>query len=381
MNARHHIRTSCAAILVTVCLVFGSPLSALAAAIPPPPVKVPSSVILTMDGTVVWSRKPSARRRVASTIKLLNALVVRDVADLDTTVTVPRQASAIDNGDVGLRTGQKLTIRRLLEMMLIASANDAAEAIAVRVAGSEKAYVALMNAKAKSLGLANTHATDPHGLGKRETSTAADLTVLARRVMADPVLRAIVRKRSVVVPRPGHKTRTYRSTDLLLGRYAGIEGVKTGFTNPAGYCFIGAAKRGGVELMGVVLGATSNAGRFSEMRKLLDWGFAHVHAKTLVSRDVTMGVVPVDGGSASSVTVHAADAVTRALLDGTALDTTVSLSPTVTAPVSAGQRLGTVEVGRRGATLAVVPLLADADVAAQAPELPYAPGAWLAVWP
>lgn len=347
------------ALLLAASVSMPAPVTALAACAPPP-VKVPSSILMTMDGTVLWSRNPNAHRRVASTIKLLNALVLRDSGiSLDATVTVPKKAAAINDGDVGLVTGQCLTIRQLLQMMLIASANDAADTIAIRLAGSEKAYVALMNAKAASLGLVDTHAADSNGLCKHETSTAADLTVLARHAMADPVLRSIVRMKSVVVPRPKHKSRVFKSTDHLLGVYAGIEGVKTGFTNPAGYCFIGAALRGKVELLGVVLGAKSNPGRFSEMRKLLDWGFAHTHMQTLVSQDVTMGVVAVEGSSVTSVTVHVAQTVTRALLDGAPLETTVTLPATVTAPVVAGQQLGTVAVGRGGVTLATFPLLAD----------------------
>jgi serine-type D-Ala-D-Ala carboxypeptidase (penicillin-binding protein 5/6) len=367
-------------VAVLLATVAWLPAPASASTLRPPALKVPSAILMTMDGTVVWSRQPAAHRRVASTIKLLNALVLRDATmTLDTTVTVPRQASAINNGDVGLVTGQKLTLRQLLDMMLIASANDAAEAVAIRVAGSEQAYVARMNAKALSLGLTGTHAVDPHGLSKRETSTASDLAVVARTVMADPVLRAIVRKRSVVVPRPKHKSRVFASTDRLLGHYAGIEGVKTGFTNPAGYCFIGAALRDPVELVGVVLGAKSVSGRFSEMRKLLDWGFAHTHLQTLVSRDATMGTVVVDGSAVSSVTVHTPSTVSRVLLDGGPLETTVTLPASVVAPVARGQQLGTVEVGRGGVTLGVFPLLADSDMPAE-PAFAAALRALLAAW-
>jgi D-alanyl-D-alanine carboxypeptidase (penicillin-binding protein 5/6) len=181
--------------------------------------------------------------------------------------------------------------------------------------------------------------------------------------MADPVLAAIVRTPSVAVPRPKKKPRVLKSTDLLLGHYAGIEGVKTGFTNPAGYCFIGAALRGPVELLGVVLGAKSNKGRFSEMRILLDWGFAHTHVQTLVAATSTAGVVAIDGVPGATVTARPEATVTRLMLDG-AFDTTVTLPATVSAPVSRGQRLGTIIVGRDGVTLAVVPLVSDTDVAA-----------------
>lgn len=368
MLEKFGMRVVVAAAMLAASVSLLAPTPAHATTFAPPALKVPSSILMTMDGTVLWSRQPEAPRRVASTIKLLNALVLREsTMSLDATVTVPKKAAAIWCGDVGLVTGQKVTIRQLLEMMLIASANDAAEAVAIRVAGSEQAYVARMNAKARSLGLLNTHAVDPHGLSKRETSTASDLTILARQVMADPVLRAIVQKRSVAVPRPKHKPRVFASTNQLLGHYAGIEGVKTGFTNPAGHCFIGAALRGPVELMGVVLGAKSNKGRFSEMRKLLDWGFAHTHVQTLVSCDTTMGTVAIDGSAASCVTVHAAETVSRLMLDGDPLETTVTLPASVAAPVVRGQRLGTIEVGRGGVTLATVPLLADIDAPAEPP--------------
>jgi D-alanyl-D-alanine carboxypeptidase (penicillin-binding protein 5/6) len=362
MNAAQRIRTVFVALLVAVSLSLPAPLAARAAAFAPPRVKVPSSILMTMDGTVLWSRHPASHRRVASTIKLLNALVLRDSGtSLDATVTVPRKACIWDGG-VGLVRGQVLTIRQLLRMMLIASANDAAEVIAIRVGGSEKAYVAMMNAKAAALGLKNTHAIDPHGLSKRETSTAADLTVLARHAMADPVLRKTVRKKTVLVPRPGHKARRVKSTDLLLGCYDGIEGVKTGFTNPAGYCFIGAAKRGEVELLGVVLGAKSNPGRFSEMRHLLDWGFKHTHSQTLVSTDTTMGTLPVAGFPGLWATVHPAETVIRALLDGGPFQTIVTLPANVTWPVVPGLQVGTVEVSRGGVTFATVPLLVDASL-------------------
>jgi D-alanyl-D-alanine carboxypeptidase (penicillin-binding protein 5/6) len=369
MDASHRTRAGIAALMLVATLSLIAPLPALASIAPPSAKNVPSGVLMTIDGAVLWSRKPDAPRQTASTIKLLNALVLMDaiadhrVASLDTTVTVPKQASAIKDGGVGLVTGQQLTYRQLLNMMLIASANDAAEAVAIDVAGSQAAYVALMNAKAAALGLRHTLAVDPHGLDKHERSSADDLTILARHALADPVLAAIVRTRSVVVPRPGHKARTLPSTDLLLGhykgsllvgRYAGIEGVKTGFTNPAGYCFIGAAKRGAVELVGVVLGTKSNTARFAQMRVLLDWGFAHTHARTIVSPETTLSVT-VGGGA---VIASAENTVTRALLDGALLKTTVTPSPTAAAPVPSGRFVGTEAVGCNGVTLATVPLYA-----------------------
>jgi D-alanyl-D-alanine carboxypeptidase (penicillin-binding protein 5/6) len=335
------------------------PAPALAATISPPKLSVPSATLLTMQGVPLWSHSPNAQRRVASDIKMLTALVVRDHTKLDDVVVVPKQVKQVWSGGVGLVPGQRLTVWQLLRIMLIPSANDAAVTLAVHVGGTQAKFVAMMNAKAKALGLKNTHAIDPDGLGKKETSSARDLAVLAQHVMADSHLRQIVGTTSVSVPRPGGSHSTYHSTNLLLGHYAGMEGTKTGFTNPAGYCFVATCKRGGVELVGVVLGARSNAGRFSEMRKLLDWGFAHCHVRTLVSKDTTLGSEPVTGGLDTSVTVEATRSVSAAVLDGSGPATVnLQMLSFTMAPVALGQPLGLAWVYERGSFIATTTVVA-----------------------
>lgn len=328
-----------------------APARAVAAEVSPPAVSVPAALVQTLDGTVpMWSRRATTERHAASTIKMLTALVVRDRAAMGDVVVIPRRAEAITDGDVGLVTGQRISVRRLMRMMLVASANDAAEALAIHVAGSEGAFVRMMNAKAKELGLTHTTAVDPHGLSERELVSAGDLAVLARHVMADPELKKIVAMRTAVVPLPGGGTRTVGATNKLLGAYGGIEGVKTGYTSDAGFCFVAAAKRGDVELVGVVMGARSNDARFAQMRKLLDWGFAHSRMRTLVATGTVLGEVPVVGGSESTVTVHAIRPLSAIEFDGQPLEIRTSLFPEVRAPVRAGEKLGTLAV-YRGATL------------------------------
>jgi serine-type D-Ala-D-Ala carboxypeptidase (penicillin-binding protein 5/6) len=367
----NRMRPSVAHLIISLVLGLAAGLLALpslALAVTVPGLHVPSATLVTADGTVVFSRNADAPRRVASTIKLLNALVARDSsATLDTVITVSKKAVIWDGG-VGLRAGQKLTVRQLLNIMLIHSANDAAEALAIGIAGSEKKYVARMNAKAIELGLGHTCAADPHGLGKRETCSAADLAVIARHVMTDPVLRDIVHQTHVRVPRGKGKYATYSTTDQLLGSYRGMEGIKTGYTDPAGYCFVGAAKRGGIELFGVVLGAHGAGDRFSQMRVLLDYGFAHTSRARIASADQTMGVVAVTAGQGLAVTVHPKKSLDLVQFDATSpVITQVSLPPSVKAPVKAGQRLGAVQAVRDGKVVASVPLVADRAIAAAPP--------------
>lgn len=381
--ARHIRRTSAAlvalltwAAVVPAAFAAPEPMPASArvaaasttATLPPPSVSVPAAYLSTLDGSVpMWARRPHTGRRGASTIKMLTVLVVRDRARLDDVVTVPRQAAIISDGDAGLVTGQKLTVRTLLRLTLICSANDAAEALAIHVAGSEAAFVRLMNAKAAELKLANTHATDPHGLGKRETTCASDLAVLARHVMADKELRGIVRMRSVTVRWPGGGTRTFKTTNKLLGVYPDVEGVKTGYTIPAGYCFVSAAKRGDLELVGVVMGAPSNSARFSEARRLLNWGFAHSRMRLVASPAATVASVPVAGGANSSVMVRPIRTVRLVEFDGAPLDVHVTTPPVVRAPVRKGERLGLLTVRRDGRVVERVGLFSVGGVVATEP--------------
>ena len=289
---------------------------------------------------------------------------MRDHAKLDEVVTVTKKAASVPDG-VGLKAGQKIKLSQMLRIMLLPSSNGAAEALAIHIAGSEKKYVAMMNAKARELGLHNTKAADPHGLSPNGYSSAADLSVIARSLIKDPVLKGIIMEHKVRVPRPGGGASVIFSTDKLIGTYSGLEGGKTGYTDPAKYCFVAAAKRGKTELVGVVLGAERPLDRFSQMRKLLDWGFAHTTIKTLISADEAMGSVPVQKGVEPFVSVHCARTVSMPMLTtGPALVRQVVLAPSVFAPVTQGQQLGVVRISRGGSLVATVAVVADRAVSA-----------------
>ena len=344
--------------------------TAVAKGVAPPAIDAPAAILVTMDGVVLWSKNADAPRRPASTIKMLNALVVRENASLDDTVTIPRQATRVAT-PLGLPAGKKTTVRQLLRLMIVASSNDAAESVAIHIGGSEAKYVKLMNAEAKRLGLRNTHVADPHGLSPLNSSSARDLSAIARSLMADPVLAEMAGLHSVAVPRSGG-TAIVGTTNQLLGHYRGLEGVKTGYTDPAGYCFIGAARRGDVELLAVVLGTDYKMQRFSEAAHLLDWGFEHTRTREVVSQHTTAAVVPVSGGLDAVVAVHPAHSLSLQLIDDPSFCTTEALVATsACAPIRAGQRLGDLVVTVRGSTVASVPLLAE--VAVEKPPMPSVP--------
>ena len=165
---------------------------------------------------------------------------------------------------MGLTAGEQLTVRDLLYGLLLPSGNDAAVALAEHVAGNEEAFVVLMNATAADLGLENTHFTSPHGLGSPdETASAADLTALARRALADPVFSEIVATTEASV-----SGRELKNTNQLLGSFAGADGVKTGTTDEAGECLVASATRDGHRELVVLLGSQD---RYGEASALLNW--------------------------------------------------------------------------------------------------------------
>lgn len=330
-----------------------------------PDITARSGVLVGSGGQVLWSRKSRTKRPMASTTKLMTALLVLENADLDETVRVSRAAARTPYA-LGLRTGEKRSVRKLLELTLVASSNDAASALAIHVAGSRSAFVRMMNARAAELGMADTRFANPHGLdAKGHYSSASDLNLLTRTAIAYPEFRRIIRMRSVVLPR--HRTRPARrvkSTDELLGRVVGLRGGKTGYTGDARYCFTASARRDGVTLTSVVLDSPSSSSRFTSSKRLLEWGFKHFRVHRLATAGGSVGEAPLSG--VTTGTVPAQYAATKSLpvlglLGGVARD--LSFHETLTVPVFSGQQVGVVRFVQNASVLTTVAAVASRPVA------------------
>jgi D-alanyl-D-alanine carboxypeptidase (penicillin-binding protein 5/6) len=333
------------------------PLSAL------PDVQMAEGAIVDGDGRVLWSRSAGTRRPMASITKIMTAVVALENSSLSDVVTVPKASVAVGESTASLRAGEKLPMRDVLAALLVKSGNDAAVAIAQHVGGTEAQFVDMMNAKAAELGLANTHFANPHGLdAPGHYTTATDLGVLARYAMSKPEFRRIVTLKSVTIG-TGKRRETLTSTDELLGNYKGAMGVKTGFTDGAGYSVVSAAQRNGITLYSIVLGTKSDLLRFRESKGLLDWGFAHYRPMSVATVGTVVGEAPVK--DYLDVTVPAAiskDATLPVLdLDGT-IKRSVQLSE-VSAPVSVGQMVGVATFKQGGKTILTMPLAATEHVA------------------
>ncbi len=239
------------------------------------------------SGQVLAARDADLRRPVASTIKLLTVLTALDVLDLDAPVTVGDEV-AIGGAGVGLAPGMTWTVRDLVDAVLVRSGNDAARALAVAAGGDIAGFVAMMELKAADLGLMGATIGDPTGLDDVNLLSARDLAVIARAARENEVIRAAAAKPSVALPgQPEMENR-----NLLLGTYPGATGLKTGYTDAAGWSLVATARAGDADLVAVVLGARVDEDRFSEAAGLLD------HAQEALDRLVTGPLaVSVPGGA------------------------------------------------------------------------------------
>jgi D-alanyl-D-alanine carboxypeptidase len=324
----------------------------------PPDVALASYVIADgRDGKVLAQRNADAPRAIASITKMMTAYLALQAGALTRTYTVPAAATTIGESTAGLHAGHRVTGRDLLEGLLVPSANDAAETLAIGIDGSEAAFVRRMNRTARQLGMRDTVYKAPYGLDAAgQHSTAADQLILARLLMRDGRVRSIARLRSAVID--GLRL---NASNTLLGTYAGLDGVKTGHTGDAGWCLAASAKRGSHRIFVVGLGAADEASRNREISRLLDWGFAQLHVATAVRSGAAGGRVPLPYGGA--VDARVAKTLRLTLRPGERMRLRYRLAK-VQLPVAQGQQVGQVDVLVGSRVAASSPLVAAKAVAA-----------------
>lgn len=272
----------------TASVVTVPPLPIFGAYAGAPPQVTAKSWILYDDtfDQVLDEHDADTRRSMASTTKIMTALVALQYGNLDDEVTISQRAADVGEAEAGLVAGEVLTLRELLTAMLVRSANDAAVAVAEGVGGSVQAFVDLMNAKAQELGLENTHYENPHGLDAiGHFTTARDLLTLAKTAMQNPLFATLVRIQTVRLPdAPNGTQRIIHTTNELLGSYEGAIGVKTGYTDAAGHVLVAAAERNKRRLYAVVMGSTDS---FGDAAALLDYGFSEFGIVDVIMSGVT----------------------------------------------------------------------------------------------
>ena len=264
-----------AALVVTAGAVPATAAGAPKAA-PGPGKEVRARYAILVDpatGEVLWGRRSRRPAPPASLTKMLTALAVRASLDLDTVTVASKAAAAQPARRLAVRRGQRLTVEQALKALMIVSANDVAVMLAEAAGGSVARFARAMDAESVRLGLRASSWRNPNGLdAPGHRSTAFDLAILARAVLADPWLARVVRKRHAAFIAPGGRRHSLTARSRFLLGYRGAVGVKTGFTDDAGHCLAAAATRGGRTLIAVVLHSPDNA---ADAGRMLDWGFAH----------------------------------------------------------------------------------------------------------
>ncbi|MEA2241498.1 MAG: hypothetical protein QOD24_1054 [Solirubrobacteraceae bacterium] len=332
-------------------------------------------VMEASTGDVLFARNPRLRREIASTTKLMTVLVALQRDDLDDVFSaVDYQASPIES-QIGLRAGERMSVRDLLRAALLPSANDAAATLAAGTMGTTAAFVREMNRTAGLLRLHDTSFANPVGLDDPDNySSAHDLATLAIRLRRYDFFR-----RTVDLPRAtlrsGERIRTVFNRNTLVRRVAAVDGVKTGRTDRAGYVLVGSATRDGVTVVSVVLGEPSEHARDADSLALLRYGLAGYDAVTPVPEGRVLGRVALRYRRGESVEVVAGDTVRRVLRKGVRTSVSVvGLPGEVDGPLPRGSRLGTATVRAGSEVLGRVPVvtarpIAEASVATRLDDL------------
>ncbi|MEO8476928.1 MAG: D-alanyl-D-alanine carboxypeptidase family protein [Actinomycetota bacterium] len=308
----------------------------------------------------MFAKSADVRRPVASLTKVMTALLVLERLQLDDVVVV--SPAAVFAGDdygssssLGLRPGERQTVRDLVYALLLQSSNDAAEALSIEVSGSVDSFVGLMNRRAHALGMRDTRFFSPHGLDDRGHSTARDLLTLIEAAYDTQGFAPIVATKFHRIPAPSGPARIVQNRNVLLWLYPGAIGAKTGLTFGAGFCVIAVAEREGRRLVSIVL--DGGAEPFSDAATLLDYGFDGFSEHVFLREGDLVGDVAIRGGTVPVVAgAEVAALVPTRLLDG--IVPTLSVAPKAAYPPPVGARMGTVAVTAHGVTFGSAPLLA-----------------------
>ncbi len=331
-----------AAASLAVILVFTVPVQAISAQ---------SALVLDADtGRVLYEKDADRRSLIASTTKIMTALVVCERCNVLDRVRIPKEAVGIEGSSLYLKEGEVLTVQDLLYGMMLHSGNDAAVALAIYCGGTVQGFSELMNDKARQLGMQNTNFSNPNGLDAPDHySTARDLATLAAYAMKDPIFRMTVSTKTV-----NAGSRSLRNHNKLLWQVDGADGVKTGYTKKAGRILVSSATRQDRRLIAVTINAPSD---WEDHKKLLEDGFNGYQVQRLVSKGECLGHLEVAGGSEGSVSLVAMQDFSYPVASGEVFSLVLPQKEFVYAPVAEGECAGYAYAMIDGAAVSKIPLI------------------------
>ncbi|RKD34540.1 D-alanyl-D-alanine carboxypeptidase family protein [Thermohalobacter berrensis] len=298
------------------------------------------------SGRILYSYNPHLKLPMASTTKIMTALLALDYGNLDDIVKVKRSAVGIEGSSIYLKTGEEITLRDLVYGLMLRSGNDAAVAIAEHISGSVNKFAQLMNKRAKEIGAKNTNFTNPHGLhNDNHYTTAYDLAIITREALKNEEFRKIVKTNLWVANRPINKY--FYNKNKTIRQYEGGDGVKIGYTTRAGRCLVASATRNNMQLIAVVLDDYS---WFNDCYKLFDYGFSNYKPMVIYEKNQFIKNIKVLNGKSNNLQVVADKTVLLPLKEEEKKDikTIIKLPKEIKAPIKKGQVIGKIKVFLEG---------------------------------
>lgn len=317
-----------------------------------------------LTGTVLYAKNELEKLPIASVTKIMTSLLVFEALEAgkityDEQVTVSDHAASMGGSQVYLEPGEQMSVRDLMKAMMISSANDATVALAEHIAGSVETFVGMMNNRAAALGMNNTAFKNPHGLDEEgHYSCAKDVAAMTRELLSHEDVTEFT---TVWMDTIRDGAFGLSNTNKLIRYYSGATGMKTGFTNAAGFCLSGTAMRDGLHLIAVVLGGETSNERFGTVKKMLDYGFANYAVLTPEHLKVEDIFVPGGRDNYLSADYTPPSMLTEKGLGGE-ITQRISVFEDICAPVAKGDKVGRVDVYRDGELIATADLLATESI-------------------
>ncbi len=321
-------------------------------------------VIDSLSGRVLYEKNAYARHSMASTTKIMTALVALENGNAQDMVTVSANAAGTEGSSIYLKAGEKITLGDLLYGLMLESGNDAAIAIAEHIGGSVEKFAAMMNNKARELGAKNTQFRNPNGLDEEgHFTTAYDLALITRAALRNPVFAEIVStKRKTISNGEESYGRVLSNHNKLLSLYSGCDGVKTGFTKKTGRCLVSAATKNHVQAIAVTLNAPDD---WNDHMRMLDYAFEHYQARPLVVKNMVIKTIPVKNGDATELKLLSDGEFYLTLENKEGLDRVkleYDVPEQITAPVQKGTCLGKLKIYYERELVKEIDLCAETDI-------------------
>lgn len=357
---------------ITFCLlitIWGFPI--YGATSNEPKVDAQSAILIEADsGRILWEKNAYEPKAMASTTKIMTCIIAIESGKLRDEVIVSKRAARAPEVKLRLKVGEKQILEDLLYALMMKSSNDVAVAIAEHISGSVEAFCEKMTEKAKELGAKNTVFKTPNGLdAEGHQSTAYDLALITRYAMKNPKFVEIINTKELTIPRTGgYRSHYLSNANRFLNEFPGANGVKTGYTGKAGYCFVGAVKVNGMQLISVVLasgwGARGKEQKWTDTKRIMNYGLNNYKKVCLLEKNKLLKTIAVERAKESSISLYSNDTITSTLNkeEEAKVQIVLDVPQSIEAPIRKGQKIGCVKVNIGDENIGIIPLVADRDI-------------------